>query len=58
MRFVVDEAALGQVFSEYFCFPCQAFHRLLHTHHHPSSLARTIGEIVADYQMVSVSPQE
>jgi hypothetical protein len=24
--FVVDKAALGQVFSEYFGFPCQSFH--------------------------------
>jgi hypothetical protein len=35
--FVVDKATLGQVFSEYFSFPCQAFHRSLHTRHHPSS---------------------
>jgi hypothetical protein len=37
MGFVVDKAALTQVFSEYFGVPCQAFHRLLHTiiiHHH------------------------
>jgi hypothetical protein len=34
--FVVDKVALGQVFSEYFRFPCQAFYRLLHTHHHLS----------------------
>jgi hypothetical protein len=34
--FVVHKVALGQVFSEYFSFPCQAFHRLLHTHHHLS----------------------
>jgi hypothetical protein len=27
--FVVDKAALMQVFSEYFGFLCQAFHRLL-----------------------------
>jgi hypothetical protein len=27
--FVVDKAALGQVFSEYFNFPCQSFHRFL-----------------------------
>jgi hypothetical protein len=28
--FVVDKAALGQVFSEYFGFPCQSsFHQLL-----------------------------
>jgi hypothetical protein len=30
--FVVDKAALGQVFSEYFSFPCQSFHRFLHYH--------------------------
>jgi hypothetical protein len=28
--FVVDKVALGQVFSEYFGFPCQSsFHKLL-----------------------------
>jgi hypothetical protein len=27
MGFVVDKVALGQVFSEYFGFPCQSFHR-------------------------------
>jgi hypothetical protein len=32
--FVVDEVALGQVFSEYFGFPCQSlFHQILHHHH-------------------------
>jgi hypothetical protein len=47
--FVVDEVALGKVFSEYFGFPCQvSFHRLLHIHHHLSSGAGTIGQIVAD----------
>jgi hypothetical protein len=41
--------ALGQVFSEYFGFPCQfSFHRLLHIHHHLSSRAGTIGQLVAD----------
>jgi hypothetical protein len=35
MGSVVDKMALGQVFSEYFRFPCQfSFHRLLHIHHH------------------------
>jgi hypothetical protein len=29
----MDKAALGQDFSEHFGFPCQAFHRLPHTHH-------------------------
>jgi hypothetical protein len=33
--FVVDKAAMGQVFSEYFGFPCQSFHRFLHYHNHP-----------------------
>jgi hypothetical protein len=33
--FVVDKAALGQVISEYFGFPCQSFHRFLHYHNHP-----------------------
>jgi hypothetical protein len=29
--FVVDKVALGQVFSEYFGFPCKSsFHQLLH----------------------------
>jgi hypothetical protein len=32
--FVVDKAAQGQVFSEYFSFPCQSFHRFLHYHNH------------------------
>jgi hypothetical protein len=41
--------ALGQVFSEYFGFPCQfLFHRLHHTHHHLTSRADTIGQTVAD----------
>jgi hypothetical protein len=33
--FVVDKAALGQVFSEYFYSPCQSFHQFLHRHNHP-----------------------
>jgi hypothetical protein len=47
VRFVVDEAALGQVFFKYFSFPCRSIHRLLHTHHHLSSGAGTIGHIEA-----------
>jgi hypothetical protein len=34
VEFVVGESSLGQIFSEYFCIPCQSFHRLLHIHHH------------------------
>jgi hypothetical protein len=46
--FVLDKVALGQVFSEYFGFPCQfSFHRLLHIYH-LSSRAGTIGQLVAD----------
>jgi uncharacterized membrane protein len=46
--FVVDGVGLGQVFSEYFGFPCQfLFHQLLHNHHHLSSGAGTIGQTVA-----------
>jgi hypothetical protein len=40
----LDKVALGQVFSEYFGFPCQSsFHQFLHNHHHLSSRAGTIG---------------
>jgi hypothetical protein len=35
MGFVADKAALGQVFSEYFGFPCQLFHQFLHHRNHP-----------------------
>jgi hypothetical protein len=43
--FVVDKVALGQVFSEYFGFPCQSsFHQLLHNHHHLSSGAGAIAK--------------
>jgi hypothetical protein len=34
MGFVVDKAALGQVFFEYFGFPCQSFHQFFHHHNH------------------------
>jgi hypothetical protein len=45
--FVVEKVTLGQVFSEYFGFPCQfSFHILLYTHH-LSSGAGTIGQLVA-----------
>jgi hypothetical protein len=38
--FLVDEVALGRVFSEYFGFPCRSsFHQLLHNHHHHYHLA-------------------
>jgi hypothetical protein len=40
---------LGQVFSEYFGFPCIfSFHRLLHIHRRLSSGEGTIGQLVTD----------
>jgi hypothetical protein len=45
---MVDKAALGQVSSEYFSFPCQfSFHWLLHAHH-LSPGAGTIGQTMAN----------
>jgi hypothetical protein len=57
--FVVNQVALGQVFSEYFGFPCQfSFHRLLHTPH-LSSGAGTMGQLVADVPNgLSLTPPE
>jgi hypothetical protein len=48
MGFMVNEVAFGQVFSEYCGFRCQAFYRLLQTHHHPPSWAGTVGQMLAD----------
>jgi hypothetical protein len=46
--FVVDKAALGQVFSENFSVPYQfSFHRLFHIHH-LSPGAGTIVQLVTD----------
>jgi hypothetical protein len=44
---VAKAAAQGQIFSEFFSFPCYSFHRQLYTHH-PSPGAGTIGQILAD----------
>jgi hypothetical protein len=40
--FVVDKAALGQVFFQFLGFPCRAFHRMPHAHHHPGHLALSV----------------
>jgi hypothetical protein len=51
--FVVDKAALGQVFSEYFGFPCQSFHRFLHHHHnHPGLAQYAIGGRSVDWTLI------
>jgi hypothetical protein len=57
--FVVDKVAVGQVFSEYFGFPCQfSFHRMVDTHH-LSSGAGTTGQLVADVQSgLSLTPAQ
>jgi hypothetical protein len=45
MEFMMDKVTLGQVFSEYYGFPCQfSFHQLLHNHQYLSSGAGTIGQ--------------
>jgi hypothetical protein len=50
----MDILALGQVFSKYFCFPCQfSFHI-----HHLSSGAGTIGQLMADVSSGLTPPQE
>jgi hypothetical protein len=55
--FVVDKVALGQVFSEYFGFPCKSsFHQLLHNHPHLSSGADTIGQKCPQYKGLSPTP--
>jgi hypothetical protein len=56
--FAEDKVALGQVFSEYF-FSCQSLHRLLHAHHHLSSGASAIGQMVADVSScLSLNPPQ
>jgi hypothetical protein len=53
----VDKVALGQVFSEYFGFPCQSsFHQLLHNHPHLSSGAGTIDQKWQQYKRLSPTP--
>jgi hypothetical protein len=38
----VDKVALGQVFSEYFGFPCKfSFHQLPHSLYHPGLVQQT-----------------
>jgi hypothetical protein len=39
VEFVVNKVAMGQVFSEYFCFPCQcSLHQILNPHNHPGQI--------------------
>jgi hypothetical protein len=51
------KVALEQVFSEYFGFPCQSlFRQFLHSHHHLSSGAGTIGQYWPQYQETQSRP--
>jgi hypothetical protein len=53
----MDKVALGQVFSEYFGFPCQSsFHQLLQKHTHLSSGDGTIGQKWPQYKGLSPTP--
>jgi hypothetical protein len=54
--FVVDKAALGQVFSEYFGFPCQSFHQFLHYHNHPGLAQKAICGRSAEWTLDSTPP--
>jgi hypothetical protein len=55
--FVVDEAALEQVFSKYFCFPCQSsFYQILHHHNHQGLEKWPIGGRSAEWtQLESIT---
>jgi hypothetical protein len=54
--FVVDKAALGPVFSEYFGFPCQSFHQFLHHHNHPGLHNRPISGRSAEWAQLDSTP--
>jgi hypothetical protein len=53
---VVDEAALGQVFSEYFGFPCQSFHQFLHHHNNPGLAKEAIGGRSVEWTQLDSTP--
>jgi hypothetical protein len=48
VAFVVDKAAVGQVFSKHYGFLCHSFRQLLHTQHQSSPEAGTTSQIVAN----------
>jgi hypothetical protein len=54
--FVVDKAAPGQVFSEYFGFPCQSFHQFLHPHNYPELAQYAIGGRSAEWTQLDSTP--
>jgi hypothetical protein len=57
VRFVVDKAALGQVISEYFGFPCQlSLHQFLQHHNHSEWHKRPIGGHSAEWTQLDSTP--
>jgi hypothetical protein len=58
MGFVVDKAALGQIFSEYFGFPYyqSSFHQFLHHHNHPGWHNRRISGRGAEWTQLDSNP--
>jgi hypothetical protein len=55
--FVVDKAALGQVFSEYFEFPFQSpFQQFLHHHYQPGLAQQAIGSRSAEGIQLDSTP--
>jgi hypothetical protein len=54
--FVVDKAALGQVFSEYFGLPYQSFHQFLHNQNHPGLTQKANGGRSGEWTQLYSTP--
>jgi hypothetical protein len=54
--FVLEKAALGHVFPEYFDFPCQSFHQFLRHHNHPRLAQWAIGGRSAEWTKLDSTP--
>jgi hypothetical protein len=55
--YVVDKVALGQVFSEYFGFPCQSlFHKIFHPHNHPGQVQEARSGLRAEWTQFGLHP--
>jgi hypothetical protein len=46
----------GQVFSEYFDFPCHSFHPILHPHNHPGRYNRPVNGRGAEWTQFGLHP--
>jgi hypothetical protein len=57
VEFMVDKVALGQVFSEYFGFPCQSsFHQFLFHRNHPGLAQYAYGWLQCRVDPVGLQP--